>query len=257
MVKITEQLYYKSRSPRSISRQVVKSTIQEILSIAETKINKPLKELTVLDVGSGTGDYSFELEKYVLKVVGVEPYKSVYLEAIQRKIRLSSKVIFRNQAIEDFKTKERFDLVISLTTIEHMPNAQKSFERIFGLMRKGGIIYLTAPNKWWPFEHHYRLPFLSWLPLPLANLYVKFMGRGKSYKDSAYAKSYFGMRKFFDKFPCEYEFVLPTNPNSPYIGCGETSKTYHFLKNLGIWAIKKYPAFWAFSKGFIMVLKKR
>lgn len=257
MVKITEQSYYRIRNPKSISRKVVKSAIQEILSITKAKINKQLKELNVLDVGSGTGEYSFELEKHVKKVVGVEPYKPVYSKATERKRKLRSKVIFKNQFIEGFNTEERFDLVISLTTIEHMPNAQMSFKQIFKLMRKGGILYLTAPNKWWPFEHHYRLPFLSWLPLPLATLYVKAMKRGKSYGDSAYVKSYFGIRKFFDKFPCKYEFVLPSNPNAAYIGCGETSKIYQFVKNLGIWAIKKLPILWAFSKGFIMVIKKR
>ena len=255
--KVPSQIYYKTSDPRSLSSSVVKSTVEEILFWAQKELDLPVRELAVLDIGSGYGEYSFEIEKYVKKVVGIEPFSSAFKKAISKKKKIHSKVNFYNLPIEKFKTKQKYDLVVSLTTIEHMPEARKSFLHIFELMRKGAVIYLTAPNKLWPLEYHYRLLLLSWLPLGFANYYVRITGRGKSYKDSAYSKTYFGMRKFFDQFPCEYKFILPQNRNASYLGCGTQGAVYKIIKNLGIYLISKFPFFWIFSKGFIMLIRKR
>lgn len=236
----------------SLCREVAKDLVKDILLLASARLGKPAKELTVLDVGSGIGLYSRSLAKYVKRVVGVEPFSRTYNKALKINLR---NLKFYNFKIEDFDTDIRFDLVLSLTTLEHMPDAEKSFRKIFKLMKPGGLIYLTAPNKLWPYENHYNLWFLSWLPLPLANQYMKIAGRGRSYEDSSYSKTYFGIKSFFNKFPCKYEFILP-NPGSLYLGCGSKKKTYQFVKNVGIMLIKRFPILWVFSKGFILLIQK-
>lgn len=256
MNPMINQRYYKYRREKTVSKSIVNSAVEEILSVARLELKRPLKELTVLDVGCGSGEYSFALEKYVKKVVGVEPYGPIYECALVNKRKLKSRVLFFNKPIEEFSSDEKFDLVVSLTTLEHMPNAEKSFQRIFSLMKKGGIIYLTAPNKLWPIESHYKLPFLSWLPLPIANFYVRIAGKADSYEDCSYSKTYFGVRRFFNKFPCGCKFVLPQNPNSSFIGSNTRSSFYQVIKKVGIALIKRHPFFWIFSKGFIMVVRK-
>ncbi len=161
------QEYFKGRSPSDIPHSVIAATVKEILNIAENKLHKKASELKVLDVGSGWGEYAFELESYVKEVVGVEPYKKLCDVAVKNKFKRKSKVVFHNLAVEKFDTKEKFDLIISLTTIEHMPNAEKSFRQMFSMLKEGGMIYATAPNKLWLFESHYGLPALAWLPLRL------------------------------------------------------------------------------------------
>lgn len=52
------------------------------------ELKKPLEELSGLDVGCGSGDYSFALEKYVKKVIGVEPYRPIYECALVNKGKL-------------------------------------------------------------------------------------------------------------------------------------------------------------------------
>lgn len=255
--RVPSQTYYKTSDPRVLSPSIVKSAVKEILFLAQKELDRTIRELAVLDIGSGYGEYSFEIEKYVKKVVGVEPFLPVYKKAISKKKKIHSKVSFYNLPVEEFKSRQMFDLVVSLTTIEHMPEANESFLHIFELMRKGAVIYLTAPNKLWPFEHHYRLLFLSWLPSGLADYYVRITGRGKSYRDSAYSKTYFGMRKFFDQFQCDYKFILPQDANASYLGCGTEKGVYRIIKSLGIYLISKFPFFWIFSKGFIMLIRKR
>lgn len=235
---------------------VIRATVEEVIKLAEKQTGKKIENMSVLDVGSGFGAYSFELEKHAKQVVGVEPDNHAYKVASEEAKRRKSKVKFYNMPIEAFSTKERFDLALSLTTIEHMPYAEESFRRVLSLLNKNGMIYLTAPNKLWIMEPHYSLPFLNWLPVSLANVYVRVMHKASSFKDSSYALSYFGMKKLFDKLPCEYSFYLPS-PEASYLGCGQDKDSiYKSMRNFGIALIKRYPIFWAISKGFILVVKK-
>lgn len=237
--------------------KITESIIQSIINITKEKGMKSPIELKVLDVGSGDGNFSFAIEKYVKKVVAVEPDKMQNKVGIEKRKKKRSKVIMHKTLIENFSTNERFDLILCLTVLEHMPNASRSFDRIFKLMNKGSLIYLTVPNKLWPYEYHYKLLFLSWLPLPLANLYVRIFHRGDSFVDSSYAPTYFGIKRFFTKYPCKYEFV-PPDESAAYLGLGiPTPRWYSIMQNLGIKLLHIHPFFWFFSKSFIMVITKK
>lgn len=251
MKKFT-QVYIKP--PDWIKKEVYKNIVDDVLKLALQTTNKPTKKLVVLDVGSSYGFISFELAKRAKRVVGIEPYLPTYSYAVKN--NKYANVKFYNKKIENFKTSTKFDLVFSLTTLEHMPQANASFKRIFALLKDGGIIYMTAPNRLWPYDCHYKLPFIMWLPLNVADLYVRIMKRGKDFRDAAYAKTYFGIKKFLNQFPCTYEFIIP-NPRASYLGCGKTSKQETKLRNLGIKLLKLFPFMWIFSKGFIILIQKK
>lgn len=257
MRNFTPQKYYRIQDPGSKTKKVIKACVKEILLVVAERINKPINQLTVLDVGCGSGEYVFELEKHFKKVIGVEPYKPKYDEALISRKNLGSKAVFYNELIENLKIKEKIDVVVSLTTIEHMPNQERSFKNIFNLLNHGGVVYLTCPNKYWPIEQHYKLPFLSWLPIGIANRYVKLFRLADDYIDCSYSRSYLGMQKLFKLFPCNFEFILPKDPNNAYIGCTESSTFYKFIKDFGIKLIDRFSVFWFLSKGFIIVATKR
>lgn len=235
---------------------VVNAAIKEVVEVVKRYLSKSPKSLSVLDVGSGHGEYSTEMAKFFGKVTGVEPFKDAYKVAIS-KMGKTKNLKFFHSKIEDFKAKEKFDLVTHFTVFEHMSTPKQGFDRIFSLLNKNGIIYLTAPNKYWLFEQHYGLPFLSWLPLPLANKYLELAKGKKSYEDCSYSRSYEGMKEFFDQYHCEYKFILPFDENSAYIGCGKNQQIFSLIKKLGIALIRFHPFFWNFSKGFIMVIRKK
>lgn len=239
--------------PNPNEQKIVRAAIKEILEVCKRHINKPLKSISVLDAGSGRGEYAAEIAKHVKNVVGVEPQANAFDDAKSRHKRIKN-LKFYKSLIEDFKTTEKFDLIISLTVFEHMPDQKKSFKRMLELLKNDGIIYLTAPNKYWVFEQHYGLPFLSWLPLPLANFYLRLTKNVDSYKDCSYSLGYFGMKKFFDKFKCSYKFVLPFNPESVYYGCATGNSAN--IRKFGIKLIRLHPIFWSLSKGFIIVIRK-
>lgn len=250
-----QSYYYLNNRWKDWDQKITDSLIEDVLVVARKELRKPLKSLDVLDVGAGSGGYSFTIEKKVNSVSAIEPYKDAYKHLVQNKKRLRSKVEIKNCLIEEFATKKRYDVALSIATLEHMPEAYKSYSAVINLLKPGGILYLTVPNKLWPIEVHYKLPFLSYLPLPLANRYVRLFGLAKTYEDSSYAMTYWQIKKFFSQFDCSFYFKLP-DPKSEYIGLGDKGVIYTFVKNLGIKLIHRWPIFWAFSKGFIMVIKK-
>lgn len=79
---------------------------------------------------------------------------------------------------------ESYDFVISNHVIEHVGEQQEQSVHIAELnrvLKLGGAAYLAFPNKWMLFEPHYKLPFLSWIPIGWANKYMKLTGRGDNY----------------------------------------------------------------------------
>lgn len=79
---------------------------------------------------------------------------------------------------------ESFDIVISNHTIEHVGDARAQLAHVTEIARvlaPGGLVYLAAPNRWFPWEAHYRLPFLGWLPRKVADAWMRSTGRGEHF----------------------------------------------------------------------------
>jgi SAM-dependent methyltransferase len=70
-----------------------------------------------------------------------------------------------------------FDIVYSNAVIEHVGDFEKQKQMAKEIMRVGKAWFVTTPNRWYPFEFHMRLPFITWLP---GNAY-KQVGRIISY----------------------------------------------------------------------------
>jgi SAM-dependent methyltransferase len=72
-----------------------------------------------------------------------------------------------------------FDLVTAFEVMEHLPDDLSALTEANRVLRPGGWLFLTVPNKWWIFETHggvvrglgwipwNRIPLVSWLPQKL------------------------------------------------------------------------------------------
>jgi SAM-dependent methyltransferase len=70
-----------------------------------------------------------------------------------------------------------FDLAVSNHVIEHLGDAALHLRELSRVLRPGGLAYLATPNRLWPFEVHYRLWLLHWLPAPLFERALRRLGR--------------------------------------------------------------------------------
>lgn len=57
-----------------------------------------------------------------------------------------------------------FDVVYSNAVIEHVGDFAKQKQMATEIMRGGKSWFVTTPNRWYPFEFHLRLPFVTLLP---------------------------------------------------------------------------------------------
>ena len=79
---------------------------------------------------------------------------------------------------------DTFDVVITNHVIEHVGDVDAQLHHLAEIrrvLRKDGRVYLAVPNTYRLVEPHFRLPFLSWLPRPLADRYVRLTGKGTHY----------------------------------------------------------------------------
>lgn len=126
----------------------------------------------VLDFGAGSGWISDYFVRRGCNVV-----------AADRNRNLSSEVDVEFVCLDEDRLPlkdNEFDIVISNHVIEHVGNQEAQLKYLVEahrVLKKGGLIYLSVPNKWTLIEPHYRLPFLSWLGERLASRYVRSAGK--------------------------------------------------------------------------------
>jgi SAM-dependent methyltransferase len=57
-----------------------------------------------------------------------------------------------------------FDIVYSNAVIEHVGDFTRQRQMASEIMRVGKRWFVSTPNRWYPFEFHLRLPFVTWFP---------------------------------------------------------------------------------------------
>jgi SAM-dependent methyltransferase len=57
---------------------------------------------------------------------------------------------------------QEFDIVYSNAVLEHVGGASHRMRFVAEARRVGSAIFFSAPNRWFPLEHHTAIPFLHW-----------------------------------------------------------------------------------------------
>ena len=104
-----------------------------------------VKDKLVCDVASGVGWGVYLMAMSgAKKVVGIDISKNVI--EISKQYFSHELVNFINCAVENFLAKEKFDVITSFETIEHVDNPQKFLESLRMIINEGGVFYLSTPN---------------------------------------------------------------------------------------------------------------
>lgn len=91
-----------------------------------------------------------------------------------------------------------FDIVVANQMYNCVADQPALFAEIYRVLKSGGICFFGGRNKYAPVERQYHLPFLSWLPLPLARTYVRLV-RHQEFIGSNY-RSYQALRHLTRQF---------------------------------------------------------
>jgi ubiquinone/menaquinone biosynthesis C-methylase UbiE len=73
-----------------------------------------------------------------------------------------------------------FEVVMCLDVLEHVGDVETVLMEIYRVLKPGGIVLTTVPNRRAFRDPHYYLPFINWLPRPLAEHIVERSGHSKS-----------------------------------------------------------------------------
>lgn len=114
---------------------VKKKALQKKLNLI-TSLNN--RRGSLLDIGSGTGDFLKQAKTNNWNISGVEPNESA------RKLA-QEKGIYLKQSIEDFK-EEKFDVITLWHVLEHLPNLEEAISKLEDLLNSGGTLIIAVPN---------------------------------------------------------------------------------------------------------------
>jgi len=168
----------------------------KISNIFQQKVHYELESAVCLDVGCSSGDITAELASLFSRTLGLD-YDKVALQRVTCK-KKQSVTFFRGDAMHLPFKKASVDVIICAQVYEHVPDASRMFSQIYQVLKPGGVVFFSGPNWLFPIEPHYLLPFLHWLPLSLADGYLRLMGKGEHYYERLY--HYWKLRRLLGNF---------------------------------------------------------
>jgi SAM-dependent methyltransferase len=140
---------------------------------------RSLEGARVLDIGAGSGHIASALGQLA------GPSGSVWAVDVHDQRRTTNGYEFKQVDGTHLPFEsDSFDVVLSNHVIEHVGDRADQLDHLREVHRVldgSGVCYLAVPNRWVLLEPHFRLPFLSWLPRPLRDPYVRAARRGSRY----------------------------------------------------------------------------
>ncbi|MFC1907379.1 class I SAM-dependent methyltransferase [Chloroflexota bacterium] len=158
---------------------------ERILKTLESFIGS-LRDKTVLIIGSGWGGACVAAKNLgAEEVTGIDIDDKVNEIANLRMQLEGYKECCLHGAAEYIPFDDNyFDFVYCFTVLEHVKNVRKSLSEMLRVTRKGGYIFIQAPNYLRPFERHYKIPYIPLMPKRLAKIYLKLLKRPPNFIDS-------------------------------------------------------------------------
>ncbi|MBI4351435.1 MAG: class I SAM-dependent methyltransferase [Elusimicrobia bacterium] len=156
---------------------------RKILSVLSDHYGGALGGLELLDIGCSMGFIANLLASEFGKVVGAD----IDIRAVEHakaSFKAGNLAFVAQDGIGLEFADASFDVVVCNHVYEHVPDRAKLFSEIRRVLKPGGVCYLAAANRLGFLEPHHRLPLLSWLPKPLAHVYVRLAGTGDSYYET-------------------------------------------------------------------------
>lgn len=133
----------------------------------------------ILEIGCGSGVVTAALAELT------QPHGAVWgVDVVERLITNDGFEFIHVDGTDIPFGSDSMDIVVSNHVIEHVGAAHDQLshlQEIARVLRQDGFCYLATPNRWWIWEPHFALPFLSWLPAAAQHVYVRATKRAERY----------------------------------------------------------------------------
>jgi 2-polyprenyl-3-methyl-5-hydroxy-6-metoxy-1,4-benzoquinol methylase len=222
---------------------------QTMLQVMRDHLGSDLTHLRLLDIGSSTGIIADFLADHFREVIGIDLDAPAVAFARQN-CRRSNLFFAVGDSLNLGFSDNAFDVAICAQVYEHVPDAGRMMKEVFRVLKPGGICYFAAGNRLALMEPHYRLPLLSVIPRPVANLYIRLAGKSTHYHE--HHLTYWGLKELVHSFEViDYTRKIVAAPDFFHAG---------YMLPEGSWKtmlsrVVARVAYWLFP-GYIWLLKK-
>jgi SAM-dependent methyltransferase len=131
----------------------------------------------ILEVGAGAGLLSILLRRRGYDVTALDPSRGGYEAhaglgpAIRKWFRANDLPFLSIGAAELNRSSHgEFDLIFSVNVLEHIPDLREAFHAMASVLSTSGRMVHLCPNYTIPYEPHFRLPLVPFVPSALALL---------------------------------------------------------------------------------------
>ena len=129
---------------------------------------KPLKGISVLDIGCGGGLLSEPMARLGANVVGIDASKKNIDVAKHHLNKSNLEIEYYNSSPENFNSKRNFDVILNMEIVEHVDDVQKFISESSKFLSKNGIMFIATLNqtlKSYVFAILGAEYILRWLPI--------------------------------------------------------------------------------------------
>ncbi len=142
-----------------------------------------LSHARLLDVGASHGLISLALAERCAFVAGIDVDRAA-LRAAADEPRDPARAGFALASGMALPFADAsFEVVVCNHVYEHVPDPFRLMAEIARVLKPGGLCYFAGGHRLQLVEPHHRLPLLSWLPRPLADAWLRALGRGRQYEE--------------------------------------------------------------------------
>ncbi len=110
-------------------------------------LNKPLKNIKMLDIGCGGGLLSEPMSRLGASVVGIDASKKNIEVAKFHAKKNGLKIDYITASPEKLKTKIKFDVILNMEIVEHVEDVNFFIKESSKLLKKNGIMFIATLNK--------------------------------------------------------------------------------------------------------------
>jgi 2-polyprenyl-3-methyl-5-hydroxy-6-metoxy-1,4-benzoquinol methylase len=166
--------------------RLLKARKIELVLLDDLKSKKDrLSGKNIIDVGCGSGHIAAYFSE-CNRVLAVDVVDQVSLD-IREKINF----IKTENDLSLFSSGE-FDIVILNHVLAHIKNKLKLLLEVNRLLKNEGICYVANPNRYYPVEPYYKIPFLHYLPQKLFLNLAGYLGKNQ---EDVYLISHLSLKK--------------------------------------------------------------
>jgi len=217
----------------------------EIITIFKLIEHEPKR---ILDLGCGSGEITNVLREHGYNIIGLDVSPSNCEAAKNRYPQCD----FRYYDGLNLPFEENFfDTVVLNDVFEHISyeHMDKLIENIKEIVKPGGLIYISATNRYELIEPHTLIPFITWFPRKFWNIIDKMFNRTGRYRiNEIYPYTFRRLKHFCKRHDLKYEdftyiYVYHKFSDLEYIGSRALRFLAHLLKKVKLLSLFYHLAY--------------